>query len=154
MHKTHFTSTIDLNTNALSIELIQENVEEYLHTCSVSRDHLKISLNSNHAKGVDKSDFIKTKMFAQVMVKKKKSKSKPQTGKKMCIVSIWPKTIYYPGYKPYNKTIMQFKPWPKHLWMNSLQIMRRQRALHRMFVIISYNENTNQNQNEAPLHIH
>lgn len=85
MHKTHFTSTIDLNTNALSIELIQENVEEYLHTCSVSRDHLKISLNSNHAKGVDKSDFIKMKMFAQVMLKKKKKARVNPKLEKKCV---------------------------------------------------------------------
>lgn len=54
------------------LSLYKKTWKKYLHTCSVSRDHLKISLNSNHAKGVDKSDFIKTKMFAQVMVKKKK----------------------------------------------------------------------------------
>lgn len=47
-------------------------MEEYLHTCGVCIDHVKISLNNDYAKRVDKSDFVKMKTFAHVAVKKMK----------------------------------------------------------------------------------
>lgn len=57
---------------AKPMKLTEENVEEYLYACNIYTDHVKISLNNNHAKRVDKLVFMKMKTFAPVTVKKMK----------------------------------------------------------------------------------